>query len=297
MNIFDEITDFKFKNSSVTLGKFDGIHIGHQKLIQDMMTDAGNNGYETVLFSFDTSGINNQKSLTTKEERSFLCEKYNIDNVIFYPANSSTMAIEPENFIADILAGRLDARLVVIGEDFRFGRGRRGDIRMLDEYSRKYNYELIVEKSVSIDGVKASSTNIKEYIKEGRLEKANEMLGYSYFVMGNVVKGDQIGRTIGTRTVNVIPDYNKLILPNGVYKTKALIDGVGYKSITNVGLCPTVRADDRITVETHIFDFDMDVYDKNVKIEFEKFIREEKKFGNMEALKKQILLDISEANL
>lgn len=297
MRVYDEIQDFCLKNTVVTLGKFDGIHLGHQKLVTEIAESRLRDGYETVLFSFDTSGINNQMSITTKKERILLCEEAGIDNVIFYPVNKSTMAIKAEDFIKDVIADRLGAKVVVTGRDFCFGSERRGNVGMLNSYAEIYGYRLVVVDSVLYQGKKVSSSNIKECIGQGKIEEANRMLGYSYFIYGNVVKGNQIGRTMNTKTVNVIPDKQKILMPNGVYKTKAVIGGETYKSITNVGLCPTVRSDRKITVETHIFDFDREIYDSDVKIEFEKFIREERKFSTLEELKRQILLDISQANL
>lgn len=297
MKIFDEITDFKINNSAVTLGKFDGLHLGHRVLIEDILDGSKKYGYKTVLFSFDTSAINGQSSITTKTERNHICMELGIEHVIYYPVNSGTMAIEPEEFIKNVLVDRLDVKRVVTGEDFRFGKKRRGDVSMLRKYSSIYGYELIVEKSVSIDGIKAGSTSIKEYIKEGRINKANEMLGYPYFIMGEVIKGNQIGRTMDARTVNIHPPDNKMLPPYGVYKTSVTVEDKKYKSITNIGLCPTVRSDSMVTAETHIFDFEKDIYGDNIKVEFEKFIRYEKKFDNIEELKRQIALDISEANL
>ena len=156
MNIFDETTDFVFKNTAVTLGKFDGMHIGHRQLITRVLDEKKQYGYETILFSFDTSKMTGGKSITTKNERNLLCDEYGIDHVIYYPVNQETMSIEPEEFIEKILVGKLDVKLVVTGEDFRFGKNRRGDIGMLFQYSEKYGYELF-----SADEVAAA-----EYIKE-----------------------------------------------------------------------------------------------------------------------------------
>lgn len=297
MHVYDEVQDFYLNNTAVTLGKFDGIHLGHRRLVSEILKSRSENGYETVLFSFDTSNISNQMSITTKKERMLLCEEAGIDNVIFYPVNKNTMAMKPEIFIEDVIVNRLGAKVVVTGRDFCFGSGRSGNVEMLAEYARRYGYRLIVVDSVMQNGEKVSSSNIKECIGQGKIEEANRMLGYSYFVYGKVVKGNQIGRTIDTKTVNIIPEKNKVLMPNGVYKTSIIIGGEKYRSITNVGECPTVRNNREITVETHIFDFNREVYDSYVKIEFEKYIREERKFLNLEDLKRQILLDISQANL
>lgn len=297
MHVYDEVQDFNLNNTAVTLGKFDGIHLGHRRLVSEILKSRSENGHETVLFSFDTSKISNQMSITTKKERILLCKEAGIDNVIFYPVNKNTMAMKPEIFLKDIIVKQLGAKVVVTGRDFCFGSGRSGNVEMLAENAQRYGYRLIVVDSVMQNGEKVSSSNIKECIGQGKIEDANRMLGYSYFIYGKVVKGNQIGRTIDTKTVNVLPEKNKILMPNGVYKTNIIIGGEKYKSITNVGECPTVRNNREITVETHVFDFDREIYDSYVKIEFEKYIREERKFLNLEDLKRQILLDISQANL
>lgn len=297
MRIYDETKDICIKNSAVTLGKFDAFHLGHQKLIGIINEKKKLNGYETVLFSFDTTGIRHQSSVTTKAERADICEKLGIDNLVFYPVNEETMSIEPEDFIEKVLIKKLDAKVIVTGRDFCFGRNRRGNVEMLNKYSNDYGYELIIADDVMLDNLKVSSSNIKEYLIKGKIDSVNEMLGYNYFINGYVVPGKQNGRKIGTRTINIAPDENKVLPPRGVYKTNTYIDKNVFKSITNVGVNPTVKDDDRIVVETHILNFDKEIYDKKVKIEFVKFIREERKFSDLNALKRQILLDISEANL
>lgn len=296
MRVYNEVQDFNLKASAVTLGKFDGIHLGHKELINEIIKAKEKMGLETVLFSFDTSGIKNIKSITTKKERELICEGLDIDNIIFYPVNEKTMALEPEKFIEDILIKKIKAKVVVTGMDFRFGKDRRGDVFMLSNYAEKYGYKLIIAKDVMNGTQKISSSFIKELIKQADITKANELLGYSYFVYGQVVRGKQLGRTIDRRTVNIIPDNNKIIPINGVYKTTININGKEYKSITNIGQCPTVRNDGGITIETHIFDFDEEIYDNKVKILFEKFIRKERKFDSLEELKKQIAKDVFDAS-
>lgn len=296
MYVYNEVLDFKLEKSAVTLGKFDGIHLGHKKLISEIVNAKEKMGLSTVLFSFDISGINKIQSITTKEERELICSDLDIDNIIFFPVNQETMSIEPEEFIEKILVKKINAKMVVTGKDFRFGKNRRGNVDMLRNFSEKCGYELKVIDNIMNGDNRISSSNIKELINEADITKANEMLGYPYFVYGTVERGKQIGRTIDRRTVNIIPKVNKIIPPNGVYKTMITISGKEYKSITNIGECPTVRDDGGITIETHIFDFDEEIYDSNVKVSFEKFIRKEKKFDSLEELRKQISLDIIEAN-
>ena len=297
MKIYDETREIYIKNTAITLGKFNAIHLGHQRLIQSVCGEKEKMGCETVLFSFDTSNVNGQKLITTKEERIELCSDFGIDHMIFYPVNKETMSIEPENFIEDILVKGLDVKVVVTGQDFCFGRNRRGNIKMLERYGEKYGFKLIVAESVMVGEIKVSSSIIKEYLSEGLMEKANELLGYKYFIMGRVSEGKHNGRIIDTRTINITPKNEKILPKNGVYKSKTYIDNEVYKSITNIGTNPTVKNDSQILVETHIFDFNQEIYNKDVKVEFEKFIRDEKKFANLQELKSQILLDISQANL
>lgn len=297
MTVYDEKTDFKFNKSAVTLGKFDGLHLGHQELIGEVVNESRENGYESVLFSFDTSRISSQPSITTRDERCYLVEKYGIDNVIFYPVNRDTMSMEPETFIREILYKKLGAKLIVTGIDFRFGKDRKGDIETLKKYSEEYGYEVRVKDNVMVDGEKVSSTAIKKYILDGNVSQAGKMLGLDFFYMGEIVKGNQIGRTIDSRTANLIPAEEKIIPKYGVYKSETVIDGVGYKSITNIGLSPTIRSESYVTVETHILNFDHNVYGKGIVVKLKNFIREERKFANIDELKRQILLDISQANL
>lgn len=297
MQIYTDYRNLKLKNTAVTLGKFDGIHRGHQKLIQRLLQEKEQRGLRSVLFSFDITTMNHQQVLTTKEERKNLCEQLGIEDVVFYPVTQNTMAMTPQQFIEDVLVQQLDAKVIVTGKDFRFGKNRMGDVNMLREYSKIYGYSLFVEDSVNYQEAKISSSNIKECILAGNLTDANEMLGYPYFVMGEIVKGKQVGRTIGTRTINIHTDSNKIVPPRGVYKTMAELNHTKYKGLTNVGLCPTVSSNNELTIETHLLDFNQNVYGQIAKIEFYQFIRPEKKFGNLDELKKQILLDISEANL
>lgn len=296
MRVYNEVQDFNLKASAVTLGKFDGIHLGHKKLISETIKAKKEMGLDTVLFSFDTSGIKKIQSITTKEERELICEELDIDNIIFFPVNEDTMSIEPEEFIRKILIEKIKAKVVVTGKDFRFGKERRGNVDMLREFSKECGYKLIVVENVMDGNQRISSSNIKELIRRSEITRANEMLGYSYFVYGSVVRGKQVGRTIDRRTVNIIPKENKIIPKNGVYKTVITVGGKEYKSITNIGECPTVRDDGGITIETHIFDFNEEIYDSKVKVSFEKFIREERKFDSLEELRNQISLDIAEAN-
>lgn len=296
MNIFDENTDFNFAKSAVTLGKFDGFHLGHQRLIHQTVEKAKERGLESVIFSFDTAGITKQKSITTREERNMIAGRLGVDDLVYYPVNEWTMGMSPRDFVEKILVEKMNVQYIVTGEDFRFGKNREGDVQTLKELAGEYGYELCVMESVELDGEKVSSTAIKNYIRSGNVENAEKMLGFPFFYCGQVVRGNQIGRTIDSKTANLIPAEQKIVPEYGVYKTNMIVDGKKYKSITNIGLCPTVKQDrDEITIETNIFDFDSEIYQKDVIVELVGFIRKEKKFDNIDDLKSQILLDIAQA--
>lgn len=299
MKIYTNKTEFNIKNSVVALGKFDGLHLGHKKLLEAVLNTSEKEGYTSVLFSFDTSIISESKQVNTFEERIHICENMNPDYYIYYPVSKETMEMRAKDFIENVLIKELGVKKVVTGKDFLFGRKREGNTETLKKYADEEFFEYEIIDDVYIGGLKVSTSMIKKSLSWGEIYEANRMLGYEYYIMGNIVKGKQIGRLMNLRTINVEPDENKFLPKNGVYKTSVIIDGKKYHSITNIGFNPTVTDGNngKIKVETHILNFDENVYDKEVIISFERFIREEKKFSSFEELKTQILLDISRAYL
>lgn len=292
MRIFTTGDNIGLTNTAITLGKFDGMHLGHQELIKQLILEKQKSGVSPVLFSFDTAGRQGICSLTTYRERAYLCERLGIETLVLYPVNEQTMAMEAEDFIKNVLVGELGAKVVVTGMDFRFGRNRTGSVDTLIQHSETYGYSVITKPSRMYGEEKISSSRIKQAITEGRLAEAESMLGYRYFIIGNVVKGRQLGRTIGIRTLNIEAEMTKLLLSRGVYGTTVLIDGKEYKSITNIGTCPTVTDSHTIIVETHVLDFSEDIYGSEITVFFDFFIREEKKFENLKELQRQIAMDI-----
>lgn len=292
MRIFTTGDNIGLINTAVTLGKFDGLHLGHQELIRQLIQEKKQSGLSPVLFSFDTTKKQGISSLTTFRERAHLCETFGIENLILYPVNEQTMSIQAEDFIRDILVGELGAKTVVTGMDFHFGKDRKGSVDTLHQYSRIFDYSVITKPSRLYENEKISSSRIKQVMAQGKLKEAETMLGYQYFIMGNVIKGRQLGRTIGIRTLNIEVEMTKLLPPQGVYGTTAVIDGKKYRSITNIGTCPTVTDSKAITVETHVLDFEEEVYGSEVAVYFDFYIREERKFENLAALQKQICGDI-----
>lgn len=282
----------------ISLGKFDGIHRGHELLLEQLMKKK-REGYKTVIFTFDIPPkkvleAEDTKVLTTNEEKMHMFDSFGIDYLIECPFTPAVMGMEPELFI-EMLVKNLSMKCIVTGEDFRFGHNRRGDYQMLKEYAKKFSYEAIILPKMKEEKRDISSTFVREEILAGRIEMANKLLGYPYFVSGEVKHGNRIGRTIGFPTINLIPPANKLLPSYGVYITKVMIDGIVYHGVTNVGCKPTIEGDNPVGIETYILDFKQDVYDKVVIVTFIKKIREERKFPNLDGLLEQMRLDEQEA--
>lgn len=299
MKYIKNTTEFSIEEpTAISLGKFDGIHRGHELLLEQLLKKK-QEGYKTVIFTFDISpkkvlGSENTKVLTTNEEKMHMFDSFGIDYLIECPFTPEIMTMEAERFI-EMLVKNLSVKCIVAGEDFCFGHNRRGNYQMLKEYADELSYEAIILPKMKEEKRDISSTFVREEISAGRIEMANKLLGYPYFVSGQVKHGNRIGRTIGFPTVNLIPPQNKLLPKYGVYITKITIDGIVYQGITNVGCKPTIEGENPVGIETHILDFKQDVYDKVIIVTFIKRIREERKFPNLESLLEQMRLDVSEA--
>ncbi|HWT76592.1 MAG TPA: bifunctional riboflavin kinase/FAD synthetase [Mobilitalea sp.] len=289
-------TDFKFKNTAVTLGKFDGIHLGHQQLIQ-LAISYKEQGLKAVMFSFQLHPGNlfsdkEFELIYSEEEKLAKLNHSGIDVLISYPFTEETRSMDPEDFIKKILVDKLDTKIIIVGNDFHFGFGRRGDVAFLKEYEETYGYKVIACEKKKWKNEVISSSAIRYALKEGNLEVANAMLGQPYSIRGEVVHGRRFGRTIGMPTTNIIPPSTKLLPPCGVYATKTLIDGVYHPGVTNIGYKPTVGTDEYIGVETYIFDYDNDLYGEILEVEFYTYIRPEMKFGSIEELVTRMREDI-----
>lgn len=297
MKYIRNTTDFYIEENTVlSLGKFDGIHRGHELLLE-YLSAKKEEGLAGVIFTFDIPPRKNverieAKVLTTNEEKMHIFEQFGIDYLVECPFTREIMCMEAEDFIEKIV-GQLHVKCMVVGEDFHFGHNRRGDYQMLQAYAEQYGYEVIVVKKMQEDERDISSTFVREEIAEGNIDKANHLLGYRYFVTGMVAHGNQIGRTIGIPTINQLPPEEKLLPPNGVYMTEVFIDEQKYRGITNVGCKPTIEGKNPIGVETHLLDFHGDVYDKLVTVEFISRVREERKFASINELKEQMQNDIA----
>ena len=286
------------KFTAITLGNFDGIHLGHQKLIFAVKSYAKKYSLKSVVFSFfphPKSFFNSENFYTIFSpcEKKRIIGGLGIDELIEYPFNYDLANVEPENF-ADFIFDKMKCKVLVVGDDYCFGKNRRGNFELLKETGGKKGAEVIEIYSVNDSGIRVSSTRIRKCIGERNFEETSRLLGKPYFVSGKVVDGKKIGREINFPTANIIPYKNKLLPPDGVYLTKTTYNNNIYKSITNIGKNPTVEGKER-TVETHIFDIDEDLYGKDIEVRFYGFIRNEDKFSSIEDLKKQISKDKEKA--
>lgn len=283
--------------SAVSLGKFEGFHRGHQKLLQHIL-EQKKNGLEATIFTFASnptrmlSGLSAQNILTNEERREMLA-KAGVDNLLECPFVPEIAHMEPERFIEEVLVGQLKMKFAAVGTDFHFGYQRRGDHAMLQKLAPKYGYTVEVVEKEQSHGRDISSTYIREALHDGNVKLANELLGYRYYVSGIVLHGRQIGRTIGMPTTNLLPPQEKLLPKDGVYLTRTFVKEDEYYGITNVGYKPTVGGETRRGVETYLFDFDGDLYGQDLMVEFIEFRRPEQKFQSLDELKAHILSDMN----
>lgn len=283
--------DVNIADTVVALGKFEGLHKGHMLLINKVLQLSHETGKRSVVFSIDMPGT---KRIYTIPERDRLLEELGVDWNVTCEFTKKFASMKPEAFIKDVLVERLHPEYVVVGNDFRFGRNRQGDVALLQEYGALYGYEVLAFEKLREKGTVISSSYIREQIEQGQMDTVHEYMGRPYSISGIVQYGKQLGATIGFPTANLIPTEEKLLVPNGVYETELVIANKRYHGITNVGDNPTVDDDHKIKVETHVLDYDGNLYGTYLKIEFLRQIRKEIKFDSIEALKNQIKSDILE---
>ena len=297
MHIIENTTEFQLdRPGAVAIGKFDGIHLGHQKLIQKIIEQKAK-GYLATVFTFDTSAAaffgGEEKELTTREEKRIVFEKMGVDVLIEFPLNRETAATEPVEFVQRYLVSQMQAAYICAGTDLSFGRRGAGNYELLQQYADSYGYQVELIDKVRMDGEEVSSTRVREAVRTGKMEAAARMLGTPYSVSGTVEHGRRLGRTIGMPTANLLPEQDKLLPPNGVYYSKVLMGGRIYRSITNIGCKPTVSNEHIMGAETYLYDFDGDIYGKAITVQLLAFRRPEMKFDGVDSLKAQMQKDIA----
>lgn len=298
MRIISGTKEFQIQEpTAVTIGKFDGRHKGHQKLLRQMLALRRQQGLRTAILTFDMApgGVVSGKAIkliTTNQERRNNMEKMGIDYLVEYPFNQEVAHMPAEDFVAKILVGQMTAKAIVAGTDCGFGYQRAGDAKLLAELAPKYGYQAIIIEKEQDDHRDISSTYVREELKAGNMEKANQLLGEPYAIHGTVIHGNHIGGPrLGFPTANIIPPEEKYLPPYGVYVSRVLIDGKYYGGVSNIGRKPTIAGDNPVGVETFVMGFQEDLYGKNIEVQLLNFERPEQKFDGLEELKQRIELD------
>jgi riboflavin kinase/FMN adenylyltransferase len=302
LKLFHSINDFQStKKTILTLGTFDGVHIGHKKILERITQNTENGKYESLVLTFfpHPRMVLQEKSeirlLNTIDEKIKLLEATGIENLIVHPFDESFSRLTAEEFVRSILVEKFQIQKIIIGHDHRFGRNRTANIDDLIAFGIEYGFEVEQISAEEIQDVSVSSTKIRKALNEGNMALANEYLGYNYFLNGTVVKGKQLGRTIGFATANIqIEQDYKLIPKIGVYVAKAVVNNETVYGMMNIGFNPTVNGEKQ-TIEVHLFNFDKDIYDQNIEVALLHYIREERKFASLDALKAQLNQDQAES--
>ncbi len=298
MEIITSIETRISDRTAVTVGKFDGLHLGHELLIARLL-EQESRGLRSLVLTFDASprvALEQQaaRQLVTNGERAHILEGQGLSYCAQLPFEREIRNLEPEDFIARLVEN-YRMGYFVCGTDFRFGAKGRGDLGLLRRLSQELGFELEVVDKLQQDNRDVSSTYVREAIAAGNVQKASELLGYDYFIYGQVVHGNHLGHKIGIPTINLLPPQDKLLPAYGVYVTKVELEGRIYHGVTNIGVKPSIEGSYPVGVETHILDFRRDVYDKAVRVNFCKFLRPERKFASVDELCAQMRSDCAQA--
>ena len=297
MRIISGTTQFRIEEgTAVAIGKFDGLHLGHRRLLEEILRQK-EDGLAAAVFTFDPSpeiffGMNPSRELSTNEEKRALFREIGIDILVEFPFNRLTAATTPEDFVIDILCHRMNARFVAAGTDLSFGAMGKGNFALMSSLSRHLGFEARKIDKIERNGKVISSTLIRRYVEEGNMEEAAACLGAPYRITGKIVHGRALGRRIGIPTLNQLPPSDKLLPPFGVYYSEVKADGRIYKGMTNIGTKPTVSEEPKVTVETYLYDFDGDLYGETAEVGLLTYRRPEKRFSGVLELKRTMEEDI-----
>ncbi len=299
MRVFRDLNNLPaFKNSVVTIGTFDGVHLGHQKLIERIKLLSEQINGESILVTFHPHPrivINPEdkslRLLNTIDEKVTLLENYGVDNLVIVPFSRAFSEQSATDYISTFLVRNFSPKYIVIGYDHKFGKDRIGDFKLLESMREEYGYEMEEITKETLDDIGISSTKIRSALSEGNIKMANELLGHYYTLSGTIVRGLQNGRKLGYPTANIqVNDEHKLVPKTGIYVVYVYYNGKKYNGMLSIGYNPTFEGKEQ-TIEVNILDFNKDIYGENLTLEFVDFIRNEKKFSSLEALIDEIKND------
>ncbi len=298
MKYFRDTMDFKIREpSAIALGKFDGLHQGHKYLLREI-GKGEEFGYRSVAFTFDIPPRSltekDFKVLLTNTEKEQIFASVGIDYVVECPFTEKLKEMEPREFL-DFLTKRINGKQIVAGEDFRFGCGRKGSCTDLLKYQNEFGYHTVIVDKVQYGGEDISSTRIRSLILDGDIDEANILLGYPFFITSKVLHGTGIGGDIGYPTVNQRPPASKILPPNGVYASLVTVDGRTFCGVSDIGNKPTIEGEHPLGVETYIFDFNEQIYDREIRVSLLSCLRSERRFDSVEELRAQIAEDCKKA--
>ena len=283
------------------MGTFDGVHIGHRKILEKLIQNTKNEEYESLVLTFFPhprmvlQGQSEIKLLNTIAEKIDLLEKIGIQNLVIHPFDEKFSNLTAEEFVKSVLVEKFHIQKIIIGHDHRFGKNRSANIEDLVAFGKQYHFEVEQISVQEVDAVSVSSTKIRKALLDGNVALANDYLGYDYSLSGTIVKGKQLGRTIGFPTANLkIEENYKLIPKNGVYIVKSTLNQKTVFGMMNIGFNPTV-AGENLTIEIHYFNFDADLYEQEISVSILSYLRPEQKFGSVTLLKEQLQKDAAAA--
>lgn len=297
MKIIQGSLEFELNSdAAVAIGKFDGMHLGHRKLLEAVL-EKKKQGLLACVLTFDPSpavffGFSDGYELNTKEEKRALFEKLGVDVLVEFPMRVETAKMSPKDFVEDILVKRMHTKWMIAGTDVSFGDKGAGDAKLLEQLSTIYDYDLVTIDKVQYEGEDISSTRIRKCLEKGQIDYVTRLLGAPYSISGTVIHGKALGRKMGMPTVNILPAENKLMPPCGVYFSQVHMDGKVYPAISNIGYKPTVNKERVLGVETYLYDFDEDIYEKEISVSLLSYKRPEKQFATIDDLKRQMEEDI-----
>lgn len=300
MKIHRDLNNFRAVNPVLTIGTFDGVHLGHRKIIERLNNLAEKIGGESVIFTFDphprkvvAPNETNLRILTTLDEKIELFEKSGIDHLIIYPFTPEFAQLSYEMFVEQILVGQIHTKYLVVGYDHKFGKNRQGGFEFLKKCADRLEFQIEKLDVLLMNESNISSTKIREAIQKGDFETANAFLGYIFPLHGTVVEGQKLGRKIQFPTANVAAsDPDKIIPGYGVYAVEVKVQNKTYQGMLNIGSRPTVNNNaDHRSVEVHLFNFESDIYDEKIELLFYTKLREEQKFSSIDVLKEQLVQD------